>query len=117
MEPTNYLRFALALVFVVALIVGLAGLARRYGFAGAAPVVARRARRLKLLEVLPLDSKRRLVLVRRDDREHLVLLGASTETVLESAPAPSPSVAASGTGQTSLPNDARNAANAGGPLS
>lgn len=89
MEPTNYLRFALALVFVLALILGLAGLARRYGFPGTAPAVARRARRLKLLEVLPLDAKRRLVLVRHDDRESLILLGASGETVLHDTPASS----------------------------
>lgn len=114
MEPTNYLRFALALVFVVALIIGLAGLARRYGFAGAAPAVARRARRLKLLEVLPLDAKRRLVLVRRDDREHLVLLGANTEIVLESAPSPSPDVTAPDTARSPLSDGAQDATNVGG---
>ena len=30
-----------------------------------------------------LDTRRRLVLVRRDDVEHLILLGAASETVIE----------------------------------
>jgi flagellar protein FliO/FliZ len=30
------------------------------------------------------DAKRRLVLVRRDDREHLLLLGATQDVVVES---------------------------------
>ena len=32
---------------------------------------------------MPIDNRRRLVLVRRDDREHLLLLGPQGETVVE----------------------------------
>lgn len=47
---------------------------------GAAPRGA--ARRLRIEEAIALDSRRRLVLVRCDGREAVLLLGAGSETVL-----------------------------------
>ena len=41
-------------------------------------------RRLKIVEYLPLDARRRLVLVRRDQKEFLLVLGPQGETVVES---------------------------------
>lgn len=41
-------------------------------------------RRLGMVEAMTLDPKRRLVLIKRDSVEHLVLLGASTELLIES---------------------------------
>ena len=35
------------------------------------------------LFVQPLDGRRKLVLIKRDDREHLIILGQNTETVVE----------------------------------
>ncbi|MFO1153850.1 MAG: flagellar biosynthetic protein FliO [Rhodospirillales bacterium] len=81
MSLATYLQFALALVFVVALIGGLAVVARRFGLGGVAP--AGKARRLAIVEVLAVDNRRRLVLIRRDHSEHLVLLGPSGDTVIE----------------------------------
>lgn len=84
MEFAGYLRFVLALAFVLALIGLLAAVARRYGFGY--PVTALKAvgrRRLKVVEVTPVDARRRLVLVRRDDTEHLILLGQTGELVVE----------------------------------
>jgi len=81
MLDDSYLRFVLALVFVLALIGLAAWLVRRFGVGGV--VVPRGRRRLGLVEVLPLDARRRLVLVRCDDTEHLVLLGTATETVVQ----------------------------------
>lgn len=78
-----YLRFAISLVVVVALIVAFGWIARRLGWAGR--FAARSGeRRLAVLEVLPLDGKRRLVLLRRDATEHLVLLGHDKDVVIES---------------------------------
>ena len=92
MEPADYLRFLFALVFVVGLIGGTAWLARRFGFApGAATGGGKTNRRLEIVESLALDPKRRILIIRRDDREHLILLGDGSETVLEGgfcAPAP-----------------------------
>jgi flagellar protein FliO/FliZ len=78
----TYWRFFLALAFVVLLIGACAWLARRFGLAGRF-VVAGGRRRLAVIEVLPLDGRRRLVLLRRDEAEHLVLLGQHTDLVIE----------------------------------
>ena len=86
MDLGEYFRFFLALGFVLVLIAGLAALVRRSGFGErlAATPSSAGARRLFLVEVRPLDAKRKLVLLRRDDREHLVLLGATGDLLIES---------------------------------
>ena len=76
MELISILKFVAALVFVVSSMVLLAWLAKRYGVAGA--VQARTGkRRLQIMEQLALDSRRRVVLLRRDDVAHLVITGGS----------------------------------------
>ena len=82
MSFDSYWRFFLALAFVVLLIGACAWLARRFGLAGRF-VVAGGRRRLSIVEVLPLDAKHRLVLLRRDEAEHLVLLGQNGDLVIE----------------------------------
>lgn len=80
---TTTMQFVLALVFVLALIGVLAAAARRMGLGyGSAAKGGRR--RLAVSEVVALDAKRKLVLVRRDDIEHLVVLGPNSETLIES---------------------------------
>ena len=91
MDLGEYFRFFLALGFVLLLIAGLAALVRRSGFGSrlALSPAAGTERRLALVEVRPLDAKRKLVLLRRDDREHLVLLGIGGDLLIESdIPAP-----------------------------
>lgn len=78
----QFLRFAAALLFVLGLMGGLTLVLRRFG--GRALLAAPGRRRLKIVEVLPLDARRRAVLLRRDGREHLVILGANSETLIES---------------------------------
>jgi flagellar protein FliO/FliZ len=82
MDLAIYGQFILALVIVLALIGLITLIARKAGFG---PRMAPRSgrRRLALVEVMPLDPKRRLVLIRRDDTEHLLLLGASEDRVIE----------------------------------
>lgn len=85
MDPAQYLRFLAALAFVLALIAVVAWAARRWGLAGAVGASKRgRPRRLALVEVLSVDAKRRLVLVRRDGVEHLILLGIAGDLLIES---------------------------------
>jgi flagellar protein FliO/FliZ len=77
------LKFAVALAFVLGLI-GLSALAvRRFGPGGLVRWRPGPERRLGVVEVLPLDPRRRLVLVRRDGVEHLLLLGAGEDRVVE----------------------------------
>ncbi|HKJ63490.1 MAG TPA: hypothetical protein VKA94_16085, partial [Hyphomicrobiales bacterium] len=74
------------LVFV--LIVGLAGLAlwitrQSTGLDPAQLLPKKQKKRLMLVETRHLDSKRKLMLVRRDDVEHLVMTGGPVDMVLE----------------------------------
>ena len=90
MDLGEYFRFFLALGVVLLMIAGLAALVRRSGLGGRlAMAPAHGERRLAVVEVRPLDAKRKLVLLRRDDREHLVLLGVAGDLLIESdIPAP-----------------------------
>ncbi|WP_404425360.1 FliO/MopB family protein [Thalassospira australica] len=83
MEFSAYFRFVAALVFVLGMIGVLALVARRF-IPGARNINRRhKERRLSIVEVVPVDTKRRLVLLKRDDTEHLVLLGPSGDSVIE----------------------------------
>lgn len=85
MDLDLILRFLLALLFVLALIGLFAWAARRFGLTGRlGGAVAGRSRRLRVVEVAPLDPKTRLVLLRRDEVEHLVLIGPGGGMVVES---------------------------------
>jgi flagellar protein FliO/FliZ len=83
MNPLDCGRFLAALLFVLGLIALAAWLARRFrlgpsGMPGG-------ARRLAGLETLPLDARRKLVLIRRDGAEHLLLLlGTDGNCLIES---------------------------------
>ena len=84
------IRFAGALVFVLALIGGTAWVARRYlAIAGSTALTGKR--RLAIVESLSVDGKSRLVLVRRDDREHLLVVGPTGSVVVETGIAGKPS--------------------------
>ena len=82
MDTTLLLKFFSAFVFVIALMMLLGWFLKRMGLAGAV-MQGTGKRRLKVVEFLPVDSRRRLVVVRCDDREHLLMLGPQGETVIE----------------------------------
>jgi len=78
-------KFSAALALVVSLILILGWLARRYGLGEGMPAIgSKKPRRMKIIEALPLDARRRAVLVRCDMTEHLILLGAASETLISS---------------------------------
>ena len=81
----NFLDLARA-VFGLAFTLGLIGIvawaARRYAPQLLAKLNAERgARRMQVVETLVLDPARRLVLVRVDDEERLILLGEGRELI------------------------------------
>lgn len=77
------LKLPLALAFVIGLILLVAYLVRRFGpFSGALPS-RHAAKRLGLVASQVIDNKRRLVLVRRDGVEHLLLVGGPNDLVVE----------------------------------
>lgn len=86
----DYMRFLGAFAFVLALIGLCYWLVRRYAVErlGLATNLGRPAR-LRIVETRILDGRRRLVLVRRDGVEHLVLIGGESDVVIEAGiPAP-----------------------------
>jgi len=82
MEFDTYLRFILVLIFVLGLVFALGWVLKRSGISGSA--VAGKGKRLGVVDTAFLGPKHRLVLVRRDEVEHLVLLGPNSNTVVES---------------------------------
>ncbi len=87
MDITVYLRFIAALVLVLGLMLAVLWALRRFNFGG---MVARPGarRRLAVVEAMAVDSRRRLLLVRRDGVEHLLLIGGPQDVVVETAIAP-----------------------------
>jgi flagellar protein FliO/FliZ len=81
MTYDSYLRFALALLLVLGLIAILAWLLRRFGMGGVLRTAGQR--RLQVVETTALGPRHRLVLVRRDRVEHLLLLGPQGDVVVE----------------------------------
>lgn len=96
MDASNYVRFVAALLFVLALIAFATWLAKRFGMGGRVNAVRRADRRLEIVEALTVDAKHRAVLMRRDDIEHLVLLGPATDIVIETGIQASPKAKPSG---------------------
>jgi flagellar protein FliO/FliZ len=83
-DYATYLRFLGALAFVLVLIWLATWAIRRFGLIRALPRSGA-ARRLSVVEVASVDAKRKLVLVRRDETEHLVLLGPTSDLIVERA--------------------------------
>lgn len=80
----NYVQFLFALIFVLGLI-GLFSIAlKRLSTTGMAGLRSGKGpRRLSIVETVILDGKRRMVLVRRDNKEHLLLLNLQNDVVIE----------------------------------
>lgn len=89
MELIDYLRFPVALLFVLALIALLALLARKYGLLGAGMAIKKKGgARLEIVEVKPLGPRNRLILVSHDEQEHLILMGPNGDLLIHSGPKP-----------------------------
>ncbi len=82
-ELPQFLRLVIALIVVLSLMGGLALLLKKLGLATQGPSLRPGKRRLNIVESLPLDARRRLVILECDDSQHLVILGADGETVVK----------------------------------
>jgi len=78
-------RAIVALVLVLALIALTVWLMRRFGDGRLTSSAGGRGRqqRLAVLDSATVDARRRLVLIRRDNVEHLILIGGPTDVVVE----------------------------------
>ena len=83
-EVPPALKFFLAFVLVLALIGITAWLVRRFGadrFGGSA--TRGRQPRLAVVDAAAVDGRRRLIIVRRDNVEHLLMIGGPTDLLVE----------------------------------
>ncbi|MGC8469414.1 MAG: flagellar biosynthetic protein FliO [Acetobacteraceae bacterium] len=86
LSPVRLLSAFAALLLVLGLLWLAARLARWGGFGARGPA----GRRLRLVETLPLDPRRRLLLVACDGREFLLLAGPAGDLALGWLPAAGP---------------------------
>ncbi|MCH9807181.1 MAG: flagellar biosynthetic protein FliO [Alphaproteobacteria bacterium] len=80
------LSLVLIIVFVAAAIVAGALLWRSYvdnGGGGAGLFKPKNEKRLDVVEQAALDGRRKLVLIRRDGKEHLIMTGGPVDVVIE----------------------------------
>jgi flagellar protein FliO/FliZ len=79
-------QFFLAFVIVLGLIGATAWAVRRFGSGRLGRVGTRgRQPRLAVVDYASVDGRRRLILVRRDNVEHLLMIGGPTDVVVESS--------------------------------
>lgn len=82
MEFIDVLRYFGALLLVLAMVGGAGLLARRFGVPGVTKPTS--IKRLQVVETLMVGPRQRLIILRRDDVEHLLLSGPEGATVVES---------------------------------
>src|SRR5215472_1354189 len=76
-------RFFLAFLIVLGLIGGIAWALRRFGSGSFRDNARGRQPRLAVIDHASVDGRRRLILVRRDNVEHLLMIGGPTDIVVE----------------------------------
>src|ERR1700688_79958 len=76
-------RFFIAFLVVLALIGLTAWLVRRFGSNRLGGAARGRHPRLAVIDAATVDGRRRLVLIRRDNVEHLLMIGGPTDVVVE----------------------------------
>ncbi|AMN43284.1 flagellar biosynthetic protein FliO [Rhodoplanes sp. Z2-YC6860] len=78
--PVN---FVIAFVVVLLLIGAATWLVRRFGATRIDPAARGRQPRLAVVDAAAIDGRRKLVIVRRDNAEHLLMIGGPTDVVVE----------------------------------
>lgn len=92
--PDTFTKYILVLMGVLALVMALAWAVQRFG--GLGPALTGRGKRIGVIEAAAIDAKRRLVLIRRDDVEHLLMTGPAGDVVIEAGIRPDPAVKSKG---------------------
>jgi flagellar protein FliO/FliZ len=82
MDLMDFARYIGALLLVLGLVGGAGFAARRFGLGSLVKPVA--TRRLQIVETLGIAPRQRLLIVRRDNVEHLILSGPEGTSVIES---------------------------------
>jgi flagellar biogenesis protein FliO len=82
-ELPTPVNFIIAFVFVLLLIGAAAWLVRRFGAAQMDAAARGRQPRLAVVDSAAVDGRRKLVIIRRDNVEHLLMIGGPTDVVVE----------------------------------
>jgi flagellar protein FliO/FliZ len=83
-DAPTLVKFAIGVVVVLVLIFLATWVFRRSGRGGVSGSSARgRQPRLAVIDAAAVDARRRLVLIRRDNVEHLILIGGPSDVVVE----------------------------------
>lgn len=86
MDITNLIRLGLALIFVLSLMAILALIMKKIN--GGSGAFKGQDKRLDIIEQRMLDPKHKLMLIKRDQTEHLVILSNNDTIVVESGITP-----------------------------
>ena len=82
-ELPTPVNFIIAFVFVLLLIGAAAWLVRRFGAAQIEAAARGRQPRLAVVDSAAVDGRRKLVIIRRDNVEHLLMIGGPSDVVVE----------------------------------
>ena len=88
MDAFSLVRTLGSLGVVLGLLGGALWAIRRYDIKLPGRVAVGTGRRIEVIERLPLDARRSVALIRRDGREHLILVGPEGSVVLEAGIVP-----------------------------
>jgi len=89
MTLEEILRVVFGLIAVLGMIGAGAVIARKMGLLSASSPLVRK-RRLALVETLALDARRKIAIVKCDEREYLIALGPQGESVIDAELPPAP---------------------------
>ncbi|CAN5519977.1 hypothetical protein BH10PSE14_BH10PSE14_24230 [soil metagenome] len=84
MDLLSLLRTLGGLGTVLGILAGALWLVRRYDLRLPGRSITTRDKRLELIETLPIDNRRMVALLRRDGREHLILVAPEGHLIIES---------------------------------
>ena len=94
-DLNNLIYYIIAFIFVIALILIGARLLKgtaKNGNSKAPGFLRGREKRLGVIEAASVDGRRRLILLRRDDVEHLIMTGGPVDVLIESGINRSPKI-------------------------
>src|SRR6187549_1170453 len=83
LELPTPVNFVVAFVVVLALIGAATWAVRRFGGARIEAAARGRQPRLAVIDSAAVDGRRKLVIIRRDNVEHLLMVGGPTDVVVE----------------------------------
>ncbi len=83
LELPTPVNFVIAFVVVLALIGAVTWLVRRFGGTRLEAAARNRQPRLAVIDTAAVDGRRKLVIIRRDNVEHLLMIGGPSDVVVE----------------------------------